>query len=154
MSCHDVGRALNNVVREIMRIYDAGEIDAKSAKCLVIRCADSVGWCDGNSSEAVDYIRSCVCGRCFKKIPKSTELFSIWKVSREVPDRYNIRDEEGHDLASDGLCGECFDIVMSHHCRDENAGNREMVYIREHYADDHFSTGEYADNNNGCMWID
>ena len=154
MSCHDVGRALNNVVKEVMRLHDAGEIDTKSAKSLVTRCAGSVGWCDGNSDEATGYIRGCVCGRCFKKIPAGEELFSIWKVSREAPDRYHIFDEERNELATDGLCAECFEIVMNNHCRDDGAGDREKAYIREHYAGEYFSTGEYADNNNGCRWLE
>ena len=152
MSCHDVGRALNNVVREVMTLYDEGRLDADCAKRVVSRCASSVHWCDGNENEATDYIRKCVCGRCFRKLPKGEPLYSIWEVSGDVLKRYDILDENGNDLPTDGLCTECFDIVINHHYGDENAGARERAYISEHSTNGFVSTGAYKDNNNGYRW--
>ncbi len=152
MSCHNVGRALNNVVREVMNLYDAGDISKDAAKRLALRCCRSVAWCDGSEGEAIDYISACVCGRCFKLIPKGEPIYSTWQVSSAVPNQYEIKDENGDELPTDGLCEECFDIVLDHHCGEKGAGKRERDIQKK--FEDCVSTGEYKDDNNGCRWVD
>ena len=149
MSCHNIGRGLNSVVRTTISLMDQGIISKDAAKTIVNSCFRGVNWCDGNPYEAVDYINRCMCGRCMKLVPEGEKLYSVYDVSSKVPNRYDI-DE---NLASDGLCEECFDTVLSEHCKDESAGERERRYIEEHEEPDRYtSTGKYESKNNGSRW--
>ena len=151
MSCHDIGRGMNSVVRTTVSLMDEGKISKDAARTIISCCANSVNWCDGNSYEATDYIRHCMCGRCMKLVPKGEKLYSVYDVSRNVPDRYDL-DEH---LATDGLCSECFDIVVGAHCKDDSAGKRERDYIEQNNdPEDYTSTGAYENHNNGCGWVD
>ena len=152
MSCHDVGRAMNSVVKVAIELYDAEKIDKEATIKIIRACARGVNWCDGNEYEATDYIRRCRCGRCLKMVPKGEKLYSVWYVSHDVPKPYDIRKE--FSLASDGLCMECFDLVMNQHCGDQNAGERERKYIEGHNdPEKYLSTGKYEDSNNGYYWV-
>ena len=65
-------------------------------------------------------------------------LFSVWDVSKEIPDIDEMLDRNRNDeppLASDGLCEECFDIVLTKCCGDESAGEREKQYIMKNEAE-------------------
>lgn len=151
MSCHDIGRGMNEVVKTTIELYDAKAIDINAAKKIIASCAVSVNWCDGNESEATAYIRRCRCGKCLKMVPKGEKLYSVWDVSNDVPDCYNIEEKAG--MATDGLCTECFDNVISKYCNNPDAGKREMEYIESHSEEDMYkSEGEYPNHNNGCKW--
>ena len=151
MSCHDIGRGMNEVVKTTIELYDAKAIDINAAKKIIASCAVAVNWCDGSESEATAYIRRCRCGKCLKMIPKNEKLYSVWDVSNTVPDRYNIEEKAG--MAADGLCAECFDEVISKHCDDPDAGKREMEYIESHFEEGMYkSEGKYPDHNNGYNW--
>ena len=151
MSCHDIGRGMNEVVKTTIELYDAKVIDINATKKLIASCAAAVNWCDGNEYEATAYIRRCRCGKCLRMVPKGEKLYSVWNVSNNVPDCYNIDKKAG--IATDGLCAECFDEVISKHCSDPDAGKREMEYIESHYKDGMYKgEGEYPDHNNGCNW--
>lgn len=149
MSCHDIGRGMNSVVKTTITLMDSGKLSKDVAKEIIISCAKGVGWCDGNESEAIDYIRKCMCGRCMKLIPKGEKLYSLYHVSFHIPYLYHLNEP----LASPRLCEECFDIVLNELNQDENAGKRERAYIESKYkTDDYTSTGEYNPYNNGCLW--
>lgn len=151
MSCHSIGRGMNNVVRTVVTLMDENKISKDAAKTLIRCCANSVNWCDGNSYEATDYVRRCICGRCMKRVPVGEKLYSVLDVSGDVPDQRYL----DYHLALDGLCEECFDIVLTEHCKDAAAGERERIYIEDHCnPKDYTSTGEYEDHNNGCRWVD
>lgn len=151
MSCHYIGRGMNCVVRTVVSLMDENKISKDAAKTIIRCCADSVGWCDGNYGEAIDYIRRCMCGRCMKRVPAGEKLYFVFQVSDDVPNRYHLIDH----LASDGLCEDCFEIVLAEHCKDAAAGERERKYIEEHYdSEEYISTGEYENHNNGCRWVD
>ena len=156
MACHDVGRALNNVVWEIMRLYDSGEgVSKEAAKKLINRCALSVYWCDGYEYEATDYIRRCVCGRCFKLIPKGEKLFYFFDSSDVLVQKYNRKDEKGECLATPNLCEECFEKVVNHYLNDEKSGKIEIQKIMNRVDTERYtSTGQYSDTNNGLRWVD
>lgn len=150
MSCHDIGRGMNSVVRTIVSLMDENKISKDAAKTLICCCASSVNWCDGNPYEATDYIRRCMCGRCMKKVPAGEKLYSVFQVSRDVPEQYHLKTH----LASDRLCEDCFDVVLVEHCKDSEAGKRERKYIEDHYeSKDYVSTGEYENHNNGYRWV-
>ena len=144
MSCHDIGRGMNSVVRTTVTLMDNGTISKEAAKTIICCCAKSVNWC-------VDYISKCMCGRCMKVVPKGERLYCVYDVSRDFPDFYNLDDY----LATPGLCEECFDIVMKEHSGDETAGAKQKQFIEEHSRpEDYTSTGEYENNNNGFRWVD
>ena len=107
MSCHDIGRGMNSVVRTTVTLMDEGKISKEAAKTIICCCKQSVNWCDGNEGEAIDYISGCMCGRCLKLVPEGEKLYSVYDVARDFPDYYHLDD----NLATDGLCEECFDIV-------------------------------------------
>ena len=151
MSCHDIGRGLNSVVRKTIKLMDQGEISKNAAKEIINTCRKGVYWCDGNEHEAVDYIRDCVCGRCMKKLPKGEKMYSIYSVSWDILSRHEL--DKG--LAGDKLCKSCFDIVLENHCKDAERGPKEREYIDENWPEeDCASTGEYKEYNNGYPWRD
>ncbi len=151
MSDHNIGRGLNAVVKTVIELYDARALDMDSAKKIIASCGEAVNWSDGNTYEATDYIRRCQCGKCLKMIPEGEKLYSVWDVSNEVPDSYHIEEKAG--LATDGLCAECFDEVISQQCHDPKAGKREMKYIESNVDEDQYrSEGKYPNTNNGYRW--
>ncbi len=151
MSDHDIGRGLNSVVKTIMELYDQNALETEVAKKLIRSCAKGVHWSDGNEYEALDYIYSCRCGKCLKMVPKGEKLYSVDMVSNQVPDMYSIEKKAG--LATDRLCTECFDEVISIHCDDPQAGKREIEYIEKNEREENYiSEGNYRSTNNGCRW--
>lgn len=104
MSCHDIGRGMNEVVKTTIELYDAKDIDINAAKKNIASCAVAVSQCAGNEYEATAYIRRCRCGKCLKMIPRDKKLYSVWDVSNNVPDRYDIEEKAG--IVADGLCAE------------------------------------------------
>lgn len=151
MSCHDIGLGMNEVVKTTIELYDAKTMDINAAKKIIASCAVAVNWCDGNEYEATAYIRRCRCGKCLKMIPRGEKLYSVWNVSDNVPNPYKIQEKAG--IATDGLCAECFDVVICKHCNDPDAGKREMEYIENRYEEDMYkSEGRYPDHNNGRSW--
>lgn len=154
MSCHDIGRGMNNVVRVTMRLMDEGKISKEAAKVIVQCCAKSVYWCDGNEYEATDYIRRCICGKCMTLVPKGEKLYSIWRIKdpfKRVP-----AIARQFDLATGSLCEACFDSIFNKYYGDDTAGERERQFIEAHSnnSDEYLSTGEYQEDNNGYSWGD
>lgn len=130
MSCHSIGRGMNSVVDQVIEMYDAEELTLDAAKKIIAKARKGVHWCDGNEWEAVASIRRCRCGRCLKEVMAGTPLYSVWSISGQK----NILDQTPDEiLASDGLCLECFDIVLNRALHDDEAGARERKYIEEHY---------------------
>ena len=151
MSCHDIGRGMNSVVRTTITLMEQEKISKSAAKTIIACCAESVNWCDGNPYEATAYISKCLCGNCMNRIPAGKKLYSVYDLSGEVSNRYKI----AYLLANDRLCDECFDTVVNNYCNDHEAGARERKYIEEHCKPEEYtSTGEYEDSNNGCRWVD
>ena len=146
MSCHDIGRGLNTVTKKVIELYDLGCYSTETARDLIATARNGVHWCDGNEYEAVACIRRCRCGRCLKKMKPGEYLFSVWDVPYSVPKSEEIIDcehiEDEKPLASDGLCEECFDIILGKHCNDLTAGERERKYIMEHCDEDEYLVEE------------
>lgn len=143
MSCHDIGRGMNSVVKVVIGLYDEGKFDRDTARVLFAACRKGVHWCDGNESEAIASLRGCRCGKCLSVIKKGDKMFSVWNVSYEVDKSYQILDSVIPPLASDRLCESCFDEVIDNHCSFSGAGEREKKYIMEQYdEEDYISEGE------------
>ena len=121
MSCHDIGRGMNEVVRLTISMFDKEEISKEAAIKIIATCRIAVNWCDGNSTEACDYIRNCRCGKCLKLIPKGEKLISLWDIpDRQIPGKIgsglvfsrNRINEDDLRVATDKLCEECFDRLV------------------------------------------
>ena len=125
MSCHDIGRGMNSVVKEIITLLDNNELSKEAAKKLIKSCLRGVYWCDGNEGEAVNYISHYLCGMCLKKVPKGENLY-------ELP--YDVWNKIHEDVFHGAVCKDCL----------------EKLGIKEKYAIE--STGEYAETNNGISW--
>ena len=150
MSCHDIGRGMNSVVRTTITLFYEGKIPLEAARSIILSCKHGVHWCDGNEGEAVSYITGCICGKCMKKVKKGEKLYNIYSVSNDVPDRYDWP----RDFVTHRLCEECFDIVLNEKSGDNAAGPRERAYIEKtEDPADYTSTGEYENHNNGFKWV-
>ena len=146
MSCHNIGRGIKTIINKIVALYEEGRYSADTARELIAAARRGVHWCDGNEDEAIDEIRRCYCGRCLKKMNKGAYLFSVWEVSGDVTQPYDIIDckriEDELPLASDRLCEECFKIVLSKHCNNPEAGDREVKYIMENEREERYTVVE------------
>ena len=152
MSCHDIGRGLNSVVKVVMKLYDLNKISFEAAKKIIIACKNGVGWCDGNEYEAIDYIVNCRCGRCLKMVPKGQKLYDIINTSSEI-DGWDIIKKM--DLISYCLCDECFDQVFAEYFGDPSIAQSEKNHIETREVArlyDYESEGEYPDGNNEIPW--
>ena len=77
MSCHEIGPAMGFVAGEILREYDAGNINFDTTKRLLNVTNDGVFWCDGNSYEWSKQFDDCRCGRCLKVVPVGKSMYPI-----------------------------------------------------------------------------
>lgn len=59
MSCHDIGRGMNSVVKVVLGLYDQEKFDRDTARLLFAACRKGVHWCDGNEDEAIASLRGC-----------------------------------------------------------------------------------------------
>ncbi|MBR1686767.1 MAG: hypothetical protein IJ708_16725 [Clostridia bacterium] len=153
MSCHDIGRGMNDVVRRTITLYDRNEIALEPAKKIIATCENAVNWCDGNSYEALDYIRRCRCGKCLKLVPKGEKLYSIYDLPYEYENKYPYMQEE-LELASDGLCEECFDRLMPAYCYGDWNIESMKKYIEndDSNSDGCLSEGQHREFNNKHLW--
>ena len=152
MSCHDIGRGLNEVVRMVISEYDRGGVSRYSAVKLIATCGMAVNWCDGNRGEALAYVSRCRCGNCLKLVPKGEKLFSLW----DLPYEYMNRDiAEKARLATDSLCEDCFDKVMPEYCMGDDTAESLKSGIMSYHKDtpeEYLSEGSHPDHNNGFSW--
>ena len=145
MSCHNICRGMNYVVKNVIKMYDTGELTLEAARKIIAAARRGVNWCDGNEYEAVEIIRRCRCGRCLKKMEAGAPLYSVWDVPVDSPGYSRILDTEPEILASEGLCSSCFDIVINRFLGDENAGQRERKYIEEHRSEKEWKANEWRE---------
>jgi len=71
---------------------------------------------------------------------KGDKLFSVWDVSGEVENRYNIMGAVEPPLASDRLCDQCFVEVLNKHCKSTDAGEREKKYILSQCTEEQYTS--------------
>ena len=122
MSCHNIGRGMNYVVKNVIKMYDTGELTLEAARKIIAAARRGVNWCDGNEYEAVEIIRRCRCGRCLKKMEAGAPLYSVWDVPVDSPGYSRILDTEPEILASEGLCSSCFRSVYKELHADHETG--------------------------------
>ena len=101
MSCHNIGRGLNEVVRKVLVEYDAGLVPHESAFRILQQCAKSVNWCDGNEYEAT----ACMYDRCGRCLQKGMPMFQLGVLydNQEVLERVREAVIDYH------LCQDCID---------------------------------------------
>lgn len=151
MSCHDIGRGLNSVVRRTITLYDEGKVSAEVTKEIINACAKGVHWCDGNEDEATAYIRDCRCGNCLKIVPKGEKLYSVWSLPLNHPSKTKVGRLD-KELACDKLCEDCFPLVVG------TLGDTEFVDtirqdIEQYMGPERLmSSGEHPEQNNGYSW--
>ena len=109
MSCHDIGRGMASVGREVLRLYDKGRYDKDTAVQLIRVTLKGVNWCDGNSYEAATSL-SCRCAYCFQRVdaPKDDLIFGS---------RFFAEESEVYDY--DGFNGEDAAFVHSLYMEDK-----------------------------------
>lgn len=155
MSCHDIGRGMNAVVRRTITLYDRKEIALEPAKKIIASCAKAVYWCDGNEYEAVDFISHCRCGKCLKLIPKGEKLYSIWDVTvpkQSSRDHWIFETKNKLELVTDGMCEECFDHYIPEVCDSDLDLEAMKRKIEEDGPDSVISEGKEREHNNGDIW--
>lgn len=69
MSCHNIGRALNQVQEKILELYEEKRYDLDTTKKLLAQSMDALWCCDGNPGEASLYLNRNYCSDCFKRLP-------------------------------------------------------------------------------------
>ena len=122
LSCHDIGRGMAAVGREVLRLYDEGKYDLATAKQLLLATLKGVNWCDGNSYEAAASL-AFRCASCLKASdsPKRDLIFG----ERYFLNESGIYEEDGLDsedaifvqslymddkLMAPQLCEECLKV--------------------------------------------
>lgn len=151
MSCHDIGRGMNNVVRTVIKLLDEGKITKEAAKTLIRSCANSVHWCDGNEYEATDYIERCMCGRCMSVIPKGKPLYQTSQIRYDLQSKYSLWNV----VIPGGVCEDCFDEFVQEAFHGDLSPEEVKAGIMECGDESAYkSSGEYEDSNNGFRWID
>lgn len=120
MSCHNIGRGLNHVVKKIIELYDENKISKEVAINLIVRARDAVVVCDGNEYEAVDCIFDRRCGGCLEEV-KTVDIFEVsneldidslfFELWRKISDNFT------HWC----LCKECFYNII-----DKQIENKEL----------------------------
>ena len=101
LSCHNIGRGLNEVVRKVLVEYDAGLIPYESAFRILQQCVKSVYCCDGNEYEAT----VCMYDRCGRCLHKGMPMFQLGVLydNQEVLERVREAVIDYH------LCQDCID---------------------------------------------
>ena len=110
MSCHDIGRGMNDVSKTVLDLYEENQISKESALRLIYACRKGVHWCDGNEGEAIDeVVERGYCGLCFKK---TTELTDVYENDLHYPDSYKVFDDYDDIAAHYYLCPKCKSRVI------------------------------------------
>jgi hypothetical protein len=136
MSCHDIGRGMDSVTQVVIRMYDAGEINSKTALKLFTALKKGVHWCDGNEYEAVLSIFNCRCGNCLKKMKLGEKFFNIYDAPSGVTENsYDILRNYKEDHAGWRFCTECFDKIINTVSNGNYSGEDARKYIEQIHED-------------------
>ena len=97
MSCHEIGPAMGMVAGEVLREYDAGNINYDTAFRLLKATQKGVHYCDGNEGEWEEDFFKCRCGKCLKVVPEEELLYSTFDIS--------VRDK----VTFSYVCKDCYE---------------------------------------------
>ena len=125
MSCHDIGRGMASVGKEVLRLYDEQKYDIHTAKELLWATMRGVNWCDGNRYEAAVSLE-CRCAICLKRViaPEkelmfgsdyfaevsgvSTEAYKEDDTSRAIEELYLKKQ-----LLAPQICRDCYQELFA-----------------------------------------
>lgn len=124
MSCHDIGRGMNNVVSYVMDLYRAERLDKRTAKKIITVTRKSVYFCDGNEDEAVRCMQK-ICGCCLRAASEDEDMLDIYlqgrcydlkndQIDKMITDPKNFQDIE-FQSCSYWVCPSCFDRIFDHY---------------------------------------
>lgn len=123
MSCHDIGRGMNNVVSYVMDLYRADRLDKRTAKEIISVARTSVYFCDGNEGEAVRCMER-TCGCCLRAAAEDEDMLNIYlqdrchdlksdQIEKMIMDPRNFQDIE-FQSCSFWVCPSCFERIFDH----------------------------------------
>lgn len=141
MSCHDIGRGMNNVVSYIMDAYREKRLDRRTARELISVARRSVHYCDGNEGEAVECM-GCTCGCCLRDGEIGEHMYNMYdarflrpEITWDFFDKLEQEPDETREnkylSCASTLCAECFDKIFDHHLGEEGAGAALRAVIEE-----------------------
>lgn len=144
MSCHDIGKGLNSVVKVVTKLFDEETISLNVARDIIYSCRRAVHYCDGNEDEAIESIYDNRCGKCLCKMKNDEYLFNVYHMftfscrGENMPDVERIMNNGNVKLASPKLCEKCFKEAINEYYKDENAGQKMIDYYIKHLDRDDY----------------
>ena len=88
MSCHDIGHGVDFIIQNVLDMYEHGEISKEAALKMIRTFPQAVHYCDGNESEALEYLTDNYCCEWLHEY-EYNEIFVT------VDDIYNAKIELG-----------------------------------------------------------
>lgn len=105
MSCHDIGRGLNSVVKVVIGLYEQGQLSKEAAMPILCACRRGVNWCDGNEDEAMQaLVDAGYCGLCLEKPDSVTNVYDN---GLGYPEKYEVFDRYDKCAAHFFVCPRC-----------------------------------------------
>lgn len=127
MSCHDIGRGMNSVVKVILEMYDNGDLDLPKSKKLIRACERGVHWCDGNEYEAIACMRETRCNKCLRPFEEGEEVADLFNDAVYDAAYDACRRDEDFETKY-GIVG----YNLCHSCSEEtNAAMKESLAAKD-----------------------
>lgn len=124
MSCHNIGRGMNSVVKVVLDLYESEQLPREAATRLLLACRKGVYWCDGNEGETLeDIIERGYCGLCFEKTGTLSDVFDN---DLNYPDCNKVFDKYDDTAAHYWLCPKCKQLVIAEYRANHNSGDGNM----------------------------
>jgi hypothetical protein len=117
MSCHEIGRGVDVIMRQVLDMYDEGKISKEAALEMVKKFPKAVHWCDGNEDEAQRTLTLTHCAACLHKYEEDDEIMCVDVLDSRSYDinisEFRIIDAwyesmEKNDFNGRSLCRSCF----------------------------------------------
>ena len=127
MSCHDIGHCVDFIIQNVLDMYEHGEISKEAALKMIRTLPQAVHYCDGNESEALEYLTDNYCCGCLHEY-EDDEIFvtvdDIYNANIELGEfrsPYEVWDAPQENGAFYGysLCLACFRKFFSEILHDE-----------------------------------
>lgn len=90
MSCHDIGRGVDFIIQNVLDMYEHGEISKEAALKMIRTFPQVVNYCDGNESEALEYLTDNYCCGCLHEYGMRKPTTNRWKEAPPICAKYLI----------------------------------------------------------------
>ncbi len=116
MSCHDIGRGVDFIIQNVLDMYEHGEISKEATLKMIRTFPRAVHYCDGNESEALEYLTDNYCCGCLHEY-EDDEIYvtvdDIYSANIELGEfrsPYEVWDapQESGAFYGSSLCLDCF----------------------------------------------